>query len=101
VSSASINIARLAAEVYESEGDECTFCENVHFWHLVPRHVAYTYTEDASLVNTARDLARRGKHSSSLWYGPDLLINPLRLICVCEVLRRQGKKFKKYYPTQK
>lgn len=101
VSSAGINIARLAAEVYESEGEDCLMCENVHFWHHVPRSVAYTYTEDASLVKCARDLARRGKHTSSLWYTKDLCLNPLRLICVVEVLRRQGKKFKKYYPTQK
>ena len=101
VTSAGINIARLAAEVYESEGEDCLMCENVHFWHHVPRSVAYTYTEDASLVKCARDLARRGKHTSSLWYTKDLCLNPLRLICVCEVLRRQGKKFKKYYPTQK
>ena len=52
-------------------------------------------------MKTARDLARRGKHTSSLWYVKDICLNPLRLICVVEVLRRQGKKFKKYYPTQK
>ena len=90
-----------ADEVYEDTGDTLELSAEGYFWHHIPRCVAYTYTEDASLVKTARDLARCGKHSSSLWYWPDLRFNPLRLICVVEVLRRQGKKFKKYYPTQK
>ena len=70
----------------------------------IREHYRYMLTEKQRLqsnLDFARDLARRGKHTSSLWYTKDLCLNPLRLICVCEVLRRQGKKFKKYYPTQK
>jgi len=98
MTSAGLNIARLAAEVYEDEGDSLELCENEHFWHHVPAAVAYTYTEDAALVARAKALKKAGKESSSLWYKPDLRMNPMRLICVCETLRRQFGKFKKYYP---
>ena len=100
VTSSGINIARLAAEVYESGGNDCIFPKKSHFWHLVPRSVAYTYTEDAELVVTAKALAKNGEDTSSLLYKPDLMWNPMRLICVLEVLRRQKQKFKKYYPKK-
>ncbi len=100
VTASGINIARLAAEVYESDGDDCIFGEKPHFWHLVPRSVAYTYTEDDALVAAAKALAKNGEDTCSLLYKPDLLWNPLRLICVLEVLRRQKSKFKKYYPKK-
>ncbi|MBR2848860.1 MAG: ATP-grasp domain-containing protein [Clostridia bacterium] len=98
VTASGINIARLATEVYESDGNECVFGEKPHFWHLVPRSVAYTYTEDGELVKTARTLQKSGEDTSSLLYKPDLRWNPMRFICVMEILRRQKKKFKKYYP---
>ena len=46
---------------------------------------------------TAKALAKNGEDTCSLLYKPDLMLNPLRLICVLEVLRRQKNKFKKYY----
>ena len=100
VTASGINIARLAAEVYESDGEDCIFGEKTHFWHLVPRSVAYTYTEDEALVAQAKALAKNGEDTCSLLYKPDLMWNPLRLICVLEVLRRQKAKFKKYYPKK-
>lgn len=100
VTAAGINIAKLATEVYLSAGDDCIFGEKPHFWHLVPRSVAYTYTEDKQLVAAAKALAKAGKDTSSLLYKPDLMWNPMRLICVLEVLRRQKGKFKKYYPKK-
>jgi len=101
VTAAGMNIARLAVEMYEDEGDSLELCENEVFWHHVPRSVAYTFTEDASLIARAKALRRAGKESSSLWYAPDLRMNPLRFICVAESLRRQIGKFKKYYPKPK
>ncbi len=100
VTASGINIAKLATEVYLSAGDDCICAENPHFWHLVPRSVAYTYTEDDALVAAAKELAKAGKDTSSLLYKPDLMWNPMRLICVLEVLRRQKGKFKKYYPKK-
>ncbi|MGN1347129.1 MAG: ATP-grasp domain-containing protein [Eubacteriales bacterium] len=100
VTSAGINVARLAAEVFESDGNDCIRCDQSVFWHHIPRATAYKYTEDASLVETARRLDREGKEFSSVWYGPDLSFNPLRFLCVVEQLRRQKKKFKIYYPKK-
>ncbi len=100
VTAAGLNIARLTAEVYESTDDDCVMNENEVFWHHVPKGVAYEFTEDPALVGRARALAKEGKERSSLWYKPDLKMNPLRFICVTEVLRRQRSKFRKYYPKK-
>lgn len=95
-----LNVAKLANEVFESNGNDCIRIEKSVFWHHIPRSTAYTYTEDKTLVNTAKQLDRAGMESSSVWYKPDLWMNPLRLICVLEQLRRQKKKFKVYYPRR-
>ncbi len=100
MTSAGINIARLAAEVFESDGDSVEKCEKSVFWHHIPRSVAYKYTEDRKLVETAKQLDRAGFGYSSVWYAPDFKFNPLRFLCVVEQLRRQKKKFKIYYPKK-
>ncbi len=96
MTAAGVNVAELACEVYESEGDDCSSCENEVFWHLIPKSVAYAYTDDEAMVEKAKALTKAGKESSSLWYPADMLKNPLRLICVLEQLRRQKKKYKTY-----
>lgn len=98
VTSCGMNIARLAVEKWADGKDDCTLNDNVHFWHFVPAGVAFEYTEDRELVKRAKSLKKEGKSTSSLLYGYDLSMNPLRLVCVLEMLRRQKKKFKIYYP---
>lgn len=98
LTSAGLNVARLAAEVFETSGDDCESVEKSVFWHHIPKSVAYEYTEDKELVKTARKLAKEGKQFSSVLYRPDLCMNPLRLVCVLEMLRRQKNKYKIYYP---
>lgn len=100
LTSAGLNVAKLANEVFESDGDDCVRVEKSVFWHHIPRSVAYTYTEDKALVETAKKLDKAGLEYSSVWYKPDLWLNPLRFICVVEQLRRQKKKFKVYYPKK-
>ncbi len=100
MTAAGLNIAKLATEVYDSDGDDCTFCTNEHFWHHVPKSVAYKFTEDKDLVAKAKSLAAQGKETSSLWYKYDIFRNPLRFVCVAEQLRRQKKKFEIYYPKK-
>ena len=51
-------------------------------------------------MKKAKELAKEGKESSSVWYKPDMRFNPLRTICVLEQLRRQKKKFAVYYPKK-
>ncbi len=101
VTSCGMNIARLAVEKYTDGGDDCTLNENVHFWHFVPAGVAFEYTEDKELVARAKALKKAKKSTSSLLYKHDLTMNPLRTLCVLEMLRRQKKKFKIYYPKSK
>lgn len=98
LTAAGLNVAKLANEVFESAGDDCICVEKSVFWHHIPRSVAYTYTEDKSLVAKAKQLDKNELESSSIWYKPDLFLNPLRFLCVVEQLRRQKKKFKLYYP---
>lgn len=97
VTSCGMNIARLAVEKWEV-GDDCVLNEKRWFWHHVPCGVAYEYTEDRELAKTARDLKKEGHSSCSLIYKYDLHLNPLRLACVAEQLRRQKKKYKLYCP---
>ncbi|MDD6095417.1 MAG: ATP-grasp domain-containing protein [Clostridia bacterium] len=97
VTSCGMNIARLAVEKWDG-GDDCTLNETEWFWHHVPESVAYEYTEDAALSEKAKKLKAEGKSSCSLKYGFDLKLNPLRLVCVAEQLRRQKKKFRLYCP---
>ena len=101
LTSAGLNVAYLANEVYESDGNDCNKVENVVFWHHIPKSTAYKYTEDKALVEKAKKLARERREYSSLWYTPDMRFNPLRTLCVLEQLRRQKGKFKKYYPVKK
>ncbi len=101
LTSAGLNVAYLANEVYESAGNDCNKVENVVFWHHIPKSTAYKYTEDKALVERAKKLAREGREFSSVWYTPDMRFNPLRTLCVLEQLRRQKGKFKKYYPVKK
>ena len=101
VTSSGINIARLAAEVFEDGGDSLETCEKRYFWHHVPKSVAYKYTEDPELVETAKKLKKAGEESSSVWYKPDFKGNLMRFICAAEMLRRQKKKYKVYYPKSK
>lgn len=101
LTSAGLNVAYLANEVYESYGNDCNKVENVVFWHHIPKSTAYKYTEDKALVEKAKKLAREGREYSSVWYTPDMRFNPLRTLCVLEQLRRQKGKFKKYYPVKK
>ena len=101
MTAAGLNVAKLACEVYDSDGDNCVFCEREHFWHHVPKSVAYKFTEDPELVKKAKALAKSGEETSSLWYPYDIFRNPLRFVCVAEQLRRQKKKFEIYYPKNK
>ena len=98
VTSSGINIGKLAAEVFrdDSEAASIVCSDKKFFWHHVPRSVAYKYTEDRELVRTAKELDKKGLSASSLVYSRDLCMNPLRLACVLEQLRRQKKKYKKY-----
>ena len=100
VTSAGINVARLAAEVFESDGDDVERCEKSVFWHHIPRSVAYKFTEDKELVKKAKELDKEGLGYSSVWYTPDFRFNPMRFICVVEQLRRQKKKYEIYYPKK-
>ena len=101
VTSAGINVAKLAVETFRDGGDSFTTCETRHFWHHVPKSVAYKYTEDRELVKTAKALAKCGAESSSVWYPADFKGNIMRFICAVEQLRRQKKKYKIYYPKSK
>ena len=51
-------------------------------------------------VARAKAQKAHGKEACSLLYKPDLMWNPVRYACVLEQLRRQFKKFKKYYPVK-
>lgn len=100
VTGSGMNIARLAVEKWQDGSTDCVMQDNATFWHHVPAGVAYHYTEDRTLVDTAKKLKRDGKSTCSLQYAYDLRGNILRRLCVMEQLRRQRGKFRRYYPKQ-
>lgn len=95
-----MNIAKLATEVYKSEGGDIQFYEEPHFWHHVPKSIAYKYCENAYLTQTAKKLEKEGKISCSLDYAPDLKHNPKRRALVMAQMFRQHNKFKNWYPKK-
>ena len=56
----------------------------------------YSYIKDESMQKTVRSLVKSGKSGSSLWYRPDLLVNPMRLAYVVIHHLRYFKKYRKY-----
>ena len=98
MTTAGMNVAELATEVFTSDGYDCVRCEKETFWHHIPKNVVYGYTDDMALIRKAKALKAAGEEKSSLWYPKDMCKNPLRLICVLEQLRRQNKKYKVYCP---
>ncbi|MBQ3792468.1 MAG: ATP-grasp domain-containing protein [Clostridia bacterium] len=91
-----ISVARLIAETYADPGDSLELSREGHFWRFIPKSVVYSYTEDEKLVQKAKELARSGNASSSLLYGKDLCLNPLRALCVLVMMQRQKKKYATY-----
>lgn len=70
--------------------------KNSSFWYTVPKKIIYSYIKDESMQKTVRSLVKSGKSGSSLWYRPDLLVNPMRLAYVVIHHLRYFKKYKKY-----
>lgn len=93
---AGLNVAKLIAETYQDLGDSFEAVETSHFWHYIPKKVAYAYTADESLVSKAKELDHQGHSSASLFVKKDLCLNPLRLACVLTILYRQKKKYAQY-----
>ena len=94
-----LNVAKLAVETFNDvESSQCIFCEHEHFWHHVPKSIAYKYCESEELCSKARELDRVGEISCSLLYKPDLKGNPRHRAMVWAQMFRQFKKFKDWYP---
>lgn len=93
-----MNVAKLATEVFNSDESDVEVFEEPHFWHHVPKSIAYDYCEDAALVKTAKKLEKEGKITCSLEYPPDLKHNIKRRAIVWAQMHRQHKKFRQWYP---
>ena len=99
VTSAGCNVAKYIVDDYilHKKFDGTYFCDREIFWHSVPKGVIYKYCRNADEVAHARSLARAGKAHPSLWYRPDLFLNPRRLFYLVMHGRNHYGKFKKYY----
>ena len=74
-----INIARLmVADAHGTFEKEKEVCRESFFWHTVPKNIIYKYMTDDELKKKAKKLSARGKSAASLFYGKDLLLNPVR-----------------------
>ena len=99
VTSAGCNVAKYIVDDYikNVKYDGTYFCDREIFWHSVPKGVIYKYCRNADEVAHAKSLARAGKAHPSLWYRPDLFLNPRRLFYLVMHGRNHYGKFKKYY----
>ncbi len=99
VTSAGCNVAKYIVDDYilHKKFDGTYFCDREIFWHSVPKGVIYKYCRNADEVAHAKSLARAGKAHPSLWYRPDLFMNPRRLFYLILHGRNHYGKFKKYY----
>ena len=99
VTSAGCNVAKYVVDDYikNVKYDGTYFCDREIFWHSVPKGVIYKYCRNADEVAHAKSLARAGKAHPSLWYRPDLFLNPRRLFYLVMHGRNHYGKFKKYY----
>lgn len=94
VTASGINIAELA--VRDKRGDftdEKYVCEKESFWHTVPKNIVYKMTEEAELVKKARELVKKGRSKTALFYARDMLRDPLRS---AYVLIHNAHYYKKY-----
>ncbi len=99
VTSAGCNVAKYIVDDYilHKKFDGTYFCDREILWHSVPKGVIYKYCRNADEVAHAKSLARAGKAHPSLWYRPDLFLNPRRLFYLVMHGRNHYGKFKKYY----
>lgn len=99
VTSAGCNVAEYIVDEYVlgKTRNDTVFCDNEIFWHSVPKKVVYSYCRDKKLVARAKDLADAGKAHPSLWYRPDVCMNPKRLFYLVMHGKNHYGKFKKYY----
>ena len=99
VTSSGCNIAKYIVDEYVlgKKAEGTYFCENESFWHSVPKGVVYSYCRDASLVAKAKSLTKAGKAHPSLWYSPDVCMNPKRFFYLIMHGKNHYGKFKKYY----
>lgn len=99
VTSAGCNVAKYIVEEYVlgKTAEGTYYCDNEIFWHSVPKGVVYDYCRDQKLAAKAKALAKAGKAHPSLWYRPDLFMNPTRLMYLIMHGKNHYGKFKKYY----
>ncbi len=97
ITASGINLASVVVSDRVLEEDApCIIQDKEFFWHSVPKKVVYTYTDSDALVEKCKRLCKEGKEGSPFICPYDLRFNPMRVIFVCETLRRQFGKYAKY-----
>ena len=99
VTSAGCNVAKYIVDEYVlgKKAEGTYFCDREIFWHSVPKGVVYSYCRDPKLVARAKALAKAGEAHPSLWYSPDVFMNPKRFFYLIMHGKNHYGKFKKYY----
>lgn len=99
VTSAGCNVAKYIVDEYVNgkNTDGTYYCDKEVFWHSVPKGVVYTYCRDKKLVERAKALAKSKNAHPSLWYSPDITMNPKRILYLVMHGKNHYGKFKKYY----
>lgn len=98
VTGAGLNIARYVVEdhVLQKNLAEPLLFKGESFWHSIPAPIVWEYTEDESLVQRAKAIVAAKKDTTTLGYGYDLFLNPLRRLYLWEHNRRYYQKYAQY-----
>ncbi len=98
VTGSGVNLAKLLVDdwILGKEQDGLHYVQTEHYWHSVPNHVVWSYTEDEKMVHKAQSLIQKGEESSTFDYHFDKRLNPLRCLYLIEHARRHKKKFATY-----
>ena len=97
MTAAGMNIANLMVEGAKGKLPlERKICKESVFWHTVPKSIIYKYITDKNLLDKVRTLVKNRKESTTLFYGKDILLNPLRAAYVFIHNMRYFGKYNKY-----
>lgn len=101
VTASGCNIAKYIVEDYvlNKKYDGCYFCDRRAYWSYLPEKLVMRY---ASGQERSEILAckKAGAAFSSMRYGADTFLNPLRRFYIAMHERGQIKKFETYYPPE-
>ena len=91
------NLARLlVSDAKNTLNPGTELIQTPSFWHTVPKKIIYSYIHDEETKKKVKELVKKKKSGTALFYKKDLRMNPLRFAYVAIHNHRYYKKYKLY-----